>query len=264
VKINPQDQQKYVWVSPGAFQMGCSPGDEDCRADEKPSHTVKIDRGFWIGQTVVTVAAWKRYRQSAGLPPLPSSDNIGRNQINEANPDDSIPVVFVTWNEARNFCGWAGLRLPTEAEWEYAARAGTTTARYGELDRIAWYGDNSGDRRIDTAALVSSMDTKTYDRRLFENGNVLHPVAQKSPNGFGLYDMLGNVKQWTADWYDERAYENAESDDPHGAPSGRAKVLRGATFGDNPQQMRVSIRDKNGVGGRLGSTGFRCAGDGAF
>jgi len=89
-------------------------------------------------------------------------------------------------------------------------------------------------------------------------------VAQKAPNGFGLYDMLGNVRQWTGDWYDGHAYENAELHDPHGPPSGRAKVVRGGGMGENLHLIRVSLRDKNGLGGRMGNTGFRCAAEGPF
>ena len=133
------------------------------------------------------------------------------------------PVECVNWFNARTFCEAIGGRLPTEAEWEYAARGGTTTRYYcGDdaecLDDIAWYDNNS--------SLVK------------------HSVKGKAPNAFGLYDMLGNVWEWTADWYDSEYYSSSPANDPHGPESGNFRVLRGGGLGHDGgyTALRVSNR----------------------
>src|SRR5436309_385606 len=96
-KVNPKDLQQYVSIPPGKFTMGCSPADRNCAPDESPAHPVEIARGFWIGQTPVTVGAWKHYRVATGKPALPAADEFGR-KLNEATGDDNQPVVSETWD----------------------------------------------------------------------------------------------------------------------------------------------------------------------
>jgi formylglycine-generating enzyme required for sulfatase activity len=194
-KVNPKDGLKYVWISPGRFMMGCSPSDTECDNNEKPAHEVAIGKGFWLGQTPVTQQA---YQHVTGKDP---SNFKGAN----------LPVETVNWDEALAYCTAIGGRLPTEAEWEYAARAGSEQNRYGDIERIAWYGDNSG--------------------------NNTHEVAQKEPNAWGLYDMLGNVWQWTADWY--AAYVPGPSADPSGPVLGQWRALRGGSWNDFSRDVRV-------------------------
>jgi formylglycine-generating enzyme required for sulfatase activity len=212
VKLNEKDGQRYVWIPRGKFTMGCSPDDHDCAEEEKPAHEVEITRGFWLGQTAVTVGAWKRYRAATGKPALPTKDLRTKSPMNEAIGNDSMPATDMNWLDAKGFCEWSGGRLPTEAEWEYAARAGSAASRYGSLDAIAWYGDNSGKERIDSTEIVRREQTtrkkigaeitltdNSYLKRLVENGNGPHPAGLKQPNAWNLYDMVGNAWQWTAD-----------------------------------------------------------------
>ena len=187
VRENGKDGLKYVWIPPGTFMMGCSPGDTECADDEIPPHQVTITKGFWMGQTEVTVGAYKRFTGATGrqMPPAP---NFNRGWANE-----NMPIVNVTWFDAQDYCGWAGGRLPTEAEWEYAARGEVPGHAMGRLAKSPGMIGNSGRHT--------------------------HPVGQKRANGFGLYDMLGNVVKWVNDWYLEDYYQNSPSQDPAGPAS---------------------------------------------
>lgn len=258
-KVNAKDGQKYLWIPPGKFTMGCSPDDRQCNPDENPRHAVEITRGFWMGQTPVTVEAWKNYRRLTGKPALPLTDEFGR-KLNEAAVDETEPAVEETWDEARGYCVWAGMRLPTEAEWEYAARAGKPGEIYDDLDQGAWFADNSGKKPIDSVELFRSDPTK-FEKRLFGNGNGPRGVKQKAPNAWGLYDMLGNVWQWVADYYDPGYYSASAPRDPTGPATGRQRVLRGGAWNSVPNNVRVSYRLTNPPGDRVNDFGFRCVGD---
>jgi formylglycine-generating enzyme required for sulfatase activity len=227
---NPHDRLTYVRIAAGSFQMGCSDGDKECYEDEKPPHMVQISHDFWIGQTEVTVAAFQLYgsTHAVRLPP----DQKG----------SKFPVNAVTWEEADAYCKWAGGRLPTEAEWEYAARGGTATVRYGDLNAIAWTSANSD--------------------------HMLHEVAKKQPNAYGLYDMLGNAWEWTQDWYGSRYYEFSPAVDPMGPPNGDTlalrglnqptRVIRGGAWIGFPGVARASYRYWFIPTLRVANIGFRC------
>jgi serine/threonine-protein kinase len=231
VKVNPNDGLIYVWVPPGTFVMGCSPGDSECYPDEKPPHQVTITKGFWLGQTEVTVGAYKRFAGATGRQMPPELDIDGR-LLNAGWRDEAMPIVDVTWDDAQAYCRWAGGRLPTEAEWEYAARGGSAEASYGPLDGVAWYKDNSGGQT--------------------------HRVGGKQANGFALCDMLGNVSEWVNDWYDQDYYQNSPFQDPIGPTSGTDRVLRGGSWVTNPRYVRVSNRNWVRPAVRYFGTGYRC------
>jgi serine/threonine-protein kinase len=233
-EVNPKDGLKYVWIPPGTFMMGCSPGDNECSAEEKPAHQVKVTEGFWMGQTEVTVGAYKRFAAATArqMPPEPYSS---WRPFNPGWGDVAMPIVDVTWDDAQAYCNWAGGRLPTEAEWEYAAHGGSTEARYGPIDQVAWYASNSGQKT--------------------------HEVGQKRANRFGLYDMLGNVWEWVNDWYDENYYKNSPAQDPAGPAIGQLRVLRGGSWFNDSRGVRVSDRNRGLPDGWNNFVGFRCGGD---
>ena len=205
-KVNPKDGLTYVWLTPGKFKMGCSAGDADCDDDEKPVREVTIGRGYWIGQTLVTQAAYKRV---TGENPSFFRDS------------DQLPVEKVEWGDAYEYCTSIGMRLPTEAEYEYAARAGSPAPRWGDLDSIAWYKNNSNERT--------------------------HEVAQKKPNAWNLYDMLGNVWEYTTDPYKP---ENPVS-----------VAMRGGSWMTRGTGIRTSYRGFDMADVKRKFTGFRCVGD---
>jgi formylglycine-generating enzyme required for sulfatase activity len=220
--VNPVDEQKYVWIAPGTFTMGCSAGDSECEDNEKPAHPVTIETGFWLGQTEVTIVAYQRFAAKHALKP-PSGEG-------------NLPLTGLTWAQAKQYCSAIGGRLPTEAEWEFAARAGNSQAYYGMVSKIAWYADNSGDAP--------------------------HAVGSKQPNAWGLYDMLGNVKEWVLDRYYNKYYldspaTGANVDQPL-APNASA-VARGGFWGSDATNLRISHRSEQENDSTDGSIGFRCA-----
>ena len=260
VRVNPKDRLNYVWIPSGSFQIGCSPGDNECYDFEKPAHQVSISRGFWLGQVEVPVIAYKHFAEATGgqMPPEP---NFNGRPLNPGWGDDTMPIVDVTWDDAQAYCRWAGGRLPTEAEWEYAARAGSTAARYGDPDEIAWYAGNSGRQRLDSETTSKKEDQANFVKVLNENGNGMQDVGQKRANALGLLDMLGNVWEWVNDWWDQDYYQTGPSRDPMGPGSGTHRVIRGESWLGAPKDIRVSLRNRRNPGDKDFDLGFRCGGE---
>jgi formylglycine-generating enzyme required for sulfatase activity len=214
---------KLVQIPAGKFMMG-SPGNEkDRRDNEGPQHEVAISKAFYMGVTEVTQ---EQYEAVMGKNP---SDFKGAKN----------PVEQVSWNDAMEFCGKLSarinktVRLPTEAEWEYACRAGTTGAYggTGKLEDMGWFVGNSDEQA--------------------------HPVAQKQPNALGLFDMYGNVWEWCSDWYGK--YNVAPVTDPVGPGNGEARVVRGGSWLNSPPYCRSAGRDGTTTGRRAYNLGFRVA-----
>ena len=219
--------QKMRWIGPGSFKMG-SPEDEEGRFDsEGPQHKVTLTKGYWLFDTPVTQDLWEAV--------------MGNNPSYFQNPE--CPVEQISWEMAQEFLNKineriAGLELslPTEAQWEYACRAGTDTRYYfgdaeAKLDDYAWYDKNS--------------DGKT------------HPVGQKTANPWGLYDMHGNVWEWCHD--DMRNYKDTAETDPTGSLESKRRALRGGSWIVSARSVRSARRSQLDRDDRYDGIGFRCA-----
>ena len=208
---------EFVWVPPGEFVMG---------SDSAPPLTgVRISTGYWLGKHEVTQGQWQAVMGS------------NPSRFSECGPD--CPVDSVSWEDVQEFIlklnaqlRGERYRLPTEAEWEYAARAGASGDRYtGNLDVIAWYGKNS-------------------ERRP-------HPVGQTAPNAWGLHDMLGNVWEWVQDWFGD--YPGGSVTDPRGPGAGHGRVARGCSWDSSVSSCRGGYRSTGHPGHATGNLGFRLA-----
>lgn len=232
-------------VPPGKFVMGMSQGDIDAGKSELPAHEVTLSRPFYLGETVVTQREWcsiidqnpsrfpkrkvfaKELLVSKGLTAEEAGVRLTPVDI------DLLPVECVSWDAAKEFLQRANLQLPSEAQWEYACRAGDRTVRYGQIQDIAWYQSNS------------KKSTQL--------------VCKKKPNQMGFYDMLGNVFEWCEDYFSELYYrENiTNSTDPTGPTRGKERVLRGGSWDYSKADCRASARLGFSQEFRLPSVGFR-------
>jgi len=225
---------------PGEFTMG-SPASEAGRDDDEVQHRRAIRRAFYLSETEVTQEAWEKL--------MGGNPSYFKGAAN--------PVELVSWNDCVRFCERAGLRLPTEAEWEYACRAGTTGAYAGDLASMAWFADNSGKKPLDAAALWKR-DRDNYAKTVLDNGCQSRPVRQRKPNAWGLYDMHGNVWEWVDDHYAPYPTQGGTEEAARTAEGG-ARVLRGGGWYDDASFCRAAYR-LNFAPGLTGSfIGFRVA-----
>jgi len=211
-----------VQINPGPFIMGSFSGGPD----ERPAHEVALGM-YAIGAREVTVDEYRRYGQETqqGFPEQP------------AGSTSQHPVVLVTWHEAKAYCEHYGMRLPTEAEWEKAARCGLKGQTIGEADpaglnRFAWYKGNSQSKA--------------------------HAVGTKAASPCFLYDFFGNVAEWVSDWYDQDYYGDSPPQNPPGPERGDDKVVRGGAFNSSSESLRMSSRDRLGPDSGREDIGFRC------
>ncbi len=239
----------FVWIEPGTFLMGASYSEPGRFENEGPQHQVKISRGFYLGKYEVTQAQWVAVMGTYPWRLLPPAQGP-RDYVVE-HPDH--PAAYISWNHAQAFiqtlnaaAGDSLYQLPTEAGWEYAARAGTVTPwSFGmderKMEDYGWYTGN---------AWISDQED--------EGEKYAHPVGAKLPNPWGLYDMHGNMWEWCQDWYLEAYYSLSSRADPAGPPSGKSRIFRGGDF-SSPARWSGSARrgglppDHTGNGG----IGFR-------
>lgn len=267
---------EFTYIPAGSFTMGSTEADiqrvvkanqsKDDQVtaalykDETPSHAVTISQGFFMGRTEVTQAQWEAVMKTTVQQ---QRDKAGNYALSNVGPNQ--PMYYVSWEEAQEFIkrlnerkdGYE-YRLPTEAEWEYAARAGTTSDYAGNLDALGWYGDNSGRERRDSVLewVKSGRDGQKYvDQFLKPNGNGTHEVSTKSPNPWGLYDTHGNVWEWCADWYGD--YPAGNQTDPRGPATGQDRVVRGGSWDVIGWYCRSAIRLRYAPGARNSYLGFR-------
>ena len=288
------------WCPAGTFTMG-SPESEEGRDASETQHQVTITKGFWMGETEVTQGQWKRLMDNETIVDLVRKmlmddteymiidrKQTMRTTLNKSKYDDpqgmcgdvsdDMPVYWVSWNDAVRFCrkltakeraegripdGYE-YRLPTEAEWEYACRAGETASlpngknirilgakNAPALDDIAWYGGNSSE-----GFYGRGWDTSNWTEKQYPGGRAAaREVKGKRPNNWGLYDMIGNVWEWCEDWYGDYPYGSAI--DPTGAKSGVFRVLRGGSWRIDALYCRSARRATDDPGWRDNHLGFR-------
>jgi formylglycine-generating enzyme required for sulfatase activity len=226
-----------VLVPAGLFTMGAVSGKFD--ADETPPHTVYLD-DYYIDVMEVTNAQFARFANSGGYQTdaEKAGDSTTWRSLNSADRR-RFPVVFVSWNDAVRYCAWAGKRLPTEAEWEKAAR--------GATKRIYPWGNSFTERYANTV-----------------DAGIGQPVAvasQSAQSPFGLYDAVGNVWEYVRDWYDGGYYTNSPKTDPRGPATGTFKVIRGGSFKSQSDRATTTVREKISPDSRGDDVGFRCVKD---
>jgi formylglycine-generating enzyme required for sulfatase activity len=267
----PSLGMKFAWCPAGSFQMG-SPLSEVGRDDDELQHTVRLSEGFWLGQTEVTRGQFSRFVSATGYRTEGERDGEGGYGIDsEGNysqkPEytwrtagfsqtDDHPVVNVSWNDAVAFIEWLSLvegkrfRLPTESEWEYACRAGTTSAYYNGnapegLTKVGNVADSTAKQRFPSWTTVGTSDGYVYTS----------PVGVFSANVWNLHDMHGNVWEWCSDWYGD--YAAGTATDPVGASSGSNRVLRGGGWSFQASYCRAADRLRGGPSDRSSYLGFR-------
>ncbi len=231
-----------VRIPAGSFMMGSNDGE----SDEKPVHQVSVDE-FYMDKYEMTVAQYQKFLAA-------NSSQTKPDNWNEQLQNSNWPVVYVTWNDAVAYCEWLSrqrgkrVRLPTEAEWEYAARGGLSGKKYPWGDDIsaakANY-DASGNRQLDWE------NAKRY----------LRDVGSYAANNYGLYDTAGNVWEWCSDWYSSDYYQASPSRNPKGPTSGTSRVLRGGSWDNYPHNLRCAYRNGDEPTFRYNSVGVRCAQD---
>lgn len=266
---------RLVLIPAGQFTMG-APAHEETRCVNESQHRVRITRPFYLGTHEVTVGQFRQFVEETDycteaerfpekntvldavlLAPAPGEIRSWRNP--GFSQEDDHPVVYVSWPDAAAFCEWLSARegcqyrLPTEAEWEYACRAGTTTR----------FGCGQTESELFQAANVKHMTRADNGgiHRLPGPSQFTLAVGRFQSNAFGLYDMHGNVWEWCSDWYDRDYYLQSPADDPRGPSGGECRVVRGGSYRFSPWHARAAYRDAHVASRSLRDVGFRVVAD---
>lgn len=235
-KFKNKPPKGMVLIPAGTFMMGSEQGSRD----EKPLHKVTLGPFFMD----IFEVRQKEFEKVMGFNPsifISGTFTGGSLKPGQTSKDLAKfkgyerPVERVSWNEAKEYCQQIGKRLPTEAEWEYAARAGSTTKYY--------WGD-----KMDISYSWNARNARSRS----------HLVGQKKPNAFGLYDMAGNIMEWVADWYDKNYYSKSPKINPKGPTTGTSKVVRGGSWYAHPDYSRSAYRVRNDPTIKYTDIGFRC------
>ncbi|MGE0606831.1 MAG: SUMF1/EgtB/PvdO family nonheme iron enzyme [Pirellulales bacterium] len=254
--------QTMILIPPGEFLMGSTDVEVEAalkvayeieadqltidriQKNERPQHKVVITKPFWMSATEVTIGEFKKFSATGYVTEaekVAPNDPTAKAYLSAGG--DNLPAAYITWNDAVAYCRWLSTqekktyRLPTEAEWEYACRAGMTTQYsfgddYNELSKYGWYKANAGGES--------------------------HPVGTLLPNPFGLFDMHGNLYEWCGDYHDEKWYSTSSSNDPIGPSAGSNRVIRGGNWLNHASHCRSAYRSYTSPSPRLRSNGFRC------
>ena len=252
---------KMIYVEGGTFTMGCTSEQNNCEGDEKPAHSVTLS-SFYMGETEVTQVLWHLV--------MDSEPTAYGGWTEEYGVGSFYPAYRVSWDDCQQFCEKLNqlcrkqlpsgyhFALPTEAQWEYAARGGNKSKGYlysggNNLDDVGWYWQNSGDN------FMTGTDSDWNWDKIQENHGKTHPVKRKNPNELGLYDMSGNVWEWCADIYDAQYYDFSAESDPLWSPSfgGSTRVNRGGSWINYASRSRVADRDSDSPDTRDGNLGLR-------
>ena len=225
IRESSKERSNTFGFQPEHSRWAARPRDRDCEQDEKPAHRVALSKGFWMGQTLVTVRSFKRFATTK------SSRCRSTLSLIRSGPRRT-PITNVSWNDANALCAWAGGRLPTEGGMGIRARAGSTAIRDGKIDDIAWY----------------------FTYGVAENRR----RGSETPNAFGLFDMSGNVWELLNDWYAADYYQTSPPQDPTGPSTGKYHVLRGGSGSSIPRYVRTSFRFRDFPDNRYDTYGFGC------
>jgi len=243
-----KDGSEMMLIPAGSFEMGDH--FNEAYVDELPVHTVTLD-AFYMDTHEVTVGQFREFVNQSGYQWEGEWTTIW-DSVAKYSPGDDYPIVYVDWNNAMAYAEWAGKRLPTEAEWEYAARGGVAGKRY------PWGNEITHD---------DANYSGTGGKDVWEGGSNggTAPVGSFAANGYGLYDMAGNVWEWCQDWYDENYYSVSPAKNPSGPSTGfetdERRVKRGGSWDSSPfapTPLRLAIRGYGSQGRRTYSCGFRC------